>query len=139
MDPQIIPRGEQTAVAEPEPSFTLSQLRGLLREATAYERAANPAPIVLHANAAPATAPQTAAHDGIDVRVPAPPVTTAPAAHAPSERNPWPIVFMVSGCAGLAACATAAATGNQFAILAFFAAVAAWGTATYHLVFCREA
>jgi hypothetical protein len=132
---EIITRAEQTAVAEPEPTFTLSQLRGLLREATAYERAANPAPIVLHSSPAPATAPQTAVHDGIDVRVP---VTTAQAAHAPSERNAWPIVFMVSGCTGLAACATAAATGNQFAILALFAAVAAWGTATYHLVFLRE-
>lgn len=136
---EIITRAEQTATAEPEPTFTLSQLRGLLREATAYERATNPAPIVVHANPAPATAPQTAAHGGIDVRVPAAPVTAAQTAHAPSERNPWPIVFMVSGCTGLAACATAAATGNQFAILAFFAAVAAWGTATYQLVFNREA
>ncbi len=134
---EITTSAARTTTAEHEPTFTLSQLRGLLREATAYERAANPAPIVLHTSAAPATALQAAVHGGID-RVPAPPVANAQAAHAPSGRNPWPIVFMVSGCSGLAACATAAATGNQFAILAFFASVAAWGTATYRLVFLRE-
>lgn len=134
---EIITRAEQTATAEPEPTFTLSQLRGLLQDVAALERAQRP--IVLSTNPAPATAPQTAPA-GASVYVPMPPAAAVvQAQQQPSERSPWPILFMVSGCTGLAACATAAATGNQFAILAFFASVALWGTSAYQLVFNREA
>lgn len=137
MEPQIIPRAERTAVAEPEVRLTLSELQTLLREAAAYERAANPAPVVLHGPET-ATAAQTAVHGGIDVRVPAAPVTTAQGPHAPRERNPWPLVFTISGCAGVGSSVLAAATGNEFAILAVLTALATWGTATYQIVFVRE-
>ena len=132
---EITPRAEQTATAEPQPTFTLDQLTQLLREASAYERAQRP--IVLHTSAAPATNPQAPGHGGIDVRVPALPVTSAQTPQRPSEHSPWALLFMVSGCTGLAAAATAAATGNQFALLTFFAAVAVWGTSAYQLVFNR--
>jgi hypothetical protein len=116
------------APGETEPRLTLSQLQGLLREAAALERAQRP--IVIHAATQTAPAP----HPGADVRIPTP---AAPIATVDEPRNVWPLVFMVSGCTGLAASATAAATGSQYAILAVFVAVAAWGTATYHLVFER--
>lgn len=117
-----------TAPSETEPRLTLSQLQGLLREAAAIERAQRP--IVIH------TTPAPAPHPGSDVRIPAPAAQVQTAAAVP-ERDVWPLVFMVSGCTGLGAAALTAATGNQFAILAFFAAVAVWGTAAYRIVFGR--
>lgn len=92
---------------------------------------------------APASVPMYAApqaHPGIAVHVPAagpvaPAVAMTRAVDKP--RNIWPLVFMVSGCTGVAAMATAAATGSQYAILAVFGCVAAWGTAAYRLVFER--
>ncbi|MBR7832792.1 hypothetical protein KDL01_05940 [Actinospica durhamensis] len=42
-----------------EPTLTVSELRALLQDATAYATANRP--VVLHAPAEPATAPQTAA------------------------------------------------------------------------------
>lgn len=122
---EITTRTERTGTAEVEPKLTISQLQGLFREAAALERAQRP--IILHGPETPPVRP------GIDVRIPA-----APAAAVAEQRNIWPLVFMVSGCTGLAACTTAAATGNGIAILALFAAVAAWGTAAYQLVFVRE-
>ena len=65
------------AVAVDEPRLSLTELRQLLREATAYERAQRP--IVLHGPEQPARAPQTtvAGHEGIDVTVPAAPEAPA--------------------------------------------------------------
>jgi len=71
---------------EVEPTMTLSQLRALLQDAAAYERAQRP--VVLHTvTEAPATAPQTATQTlaAIDVRVPAAPVLAAVA--EPEERR----------------------------------------------------
>jgi hypothetical protein len=99
-------------------------------------------PVVVHQApaAAPAMYAAPQAHPGIAVHVPA----AGPVAPAPTmtravdkPRNIWPLVFMVSGCTGVGAMATAAATGSQYAILAVFACVAVWGTATYRLVFER--
>jgi hypothetical protein len=129
---EITTRSEQTP-AGAEPSLTLSQLQGLLRAAAELERAQRP--IVLHA---PATAPLAGDGGSIHVRIPAPPVAADTPAPVPRERNPWPIAFMTSGCTGLAAAGTAAATGSGYAVLAFLAAVAVWGTAAYQLVFNRE-
>jgi hypothetical protein len=108
-------RAEQTTPGDIEPrvTLTLTELRGLLREAAAYERG----------------------HGAVVLDTRAEPFTTI----AVDRPHVWPVAFMVSGCTGLAAAATAAATGNEFAILAFFAAVAVWGTATYQLVFNRKA
>lgn len=117
----------------PEPSLTLTQVRALLADATAYERAQRP--LVLHAPAEPATAPQAAVHAGVDVHVPAAPTA---AVERRSDRNPWPLVFMVSACSGLGAVLVTAVTNSPYAILAVFVAMAAWGTATYQLVFVRE-
>jgi hypothetical protein len=138
MDQQITTLTEQLGAnlaptSAAEPTFSLAQFQALLRDAAAYERAQRP--IVLHG---PEAATQTAAHGGIDVRVPAPPTVTAQTPRAPRERNPWPLVFTISGCAGVGSSVLAAATGNEFAILAVLTALATWGTATYQLVFVRE-
>lgn len=117
----------------PEPSLTLTQVRALLADATAYERAQRP--LVLHAPAEPATATQAALHAGVDVHVPAAPTA---AVERRSDRNPWPLVFMVSACSGLGAVLVTAVTNSPYAILAVFVAMAVWGTATYQLVFVRE-
>lgn len=130
---EIITRQGVTPGAAAEPSLTLSQMTALLQAATDYAKAQRP--VVLHGPAQPATAPQTAQHPGVDIRIPAAP---AVAAQPRRERNPWPLVFMVSGCTGLAACLVTAVTDNPFAILATLAALAVWGTATYQLVFVRE-
>jgi hypothetical protein len=147
MDPEIVTRVEQAPGAA-EPMLTFSQLRALLQDAAALERAQRP--VVVHTAPQPATAPQTApagASAGGDrsksdnvtlVHVPMPPVRPYAAVAVDQPRNPWPLLFMVSGCCGLAGAGTAAATGNQYAILAFFASVALWGTATYQLVFNRK-
>jgi hypothetical protein len=89
-------------------------------------------PVVVHQAPAP--------HPGVDVRMPvpaAPVVPTTMTVGVDRPHNPWPLVFMVSGCTGLAAATTAAATGSSIAILAVFASVATWGAATYQLVFKR--
>jgi hypothetical protein len=130
MDPQIIPRAERTAVGEPEPTLTLTQWHQLMADAAALERAQRP--IYLHPS--PQTA--TAAHGGVDIRVPSAPVVLATA--KPKDRNPWPLVFMVSGCGALCSSVAAAVTDSPYAVLAVFATVAAWGVATYQLVFVRE-
>jgi hypothetical protein len=132
MNPQIIPRAERTAVAEPEPSLTISQLQNLLHAAADLERAQRP--IVLHGPET-ATTRRAAAHDGIDIRVPAPPVATAQAAHAPKEFNAWPLAFTVSMVGVVTSAAAAAATGSECAVLAVFAFVSAWGASTYQIVF----
>jgi hypothetical protein len=62
----------------PEPTLTVSELRGLLQDATAL--AAAQRPIVLH----PAAEPATAAHPGVTVTYPATTVEQAPP--APSRR-----------------------------------------------------
>lgn len=131
---EIITRAERTTTGETEPTLTLSQLQGLLRAAAELERAQRP--IVVHSAPQPATTAQTAPA-GASVYVPMPPAAAFAPVAVDRPRNIWPLLFMVSGCTGLAAAGTAAATGNEFAILAFFACVAAWGTATYHLVFER--
>jgi hypothetical protein len=126
---EILRPADTTAPASTsEPTLTLSQLQSLLREAAAYERAQRP--IVLHTATAPVAAP--APHPGIEVRIPAAPVGTTA-----ERRDIWPLVFMVSGCTGLASGTTAIATSNPAALAFAFAALAAWGTATYHLVFGR--
>jgi len=128
MDREITTRAERHAPSETEPTLTLSQLQGLLREAAALERAQRP--IIIHTAIEAAPAP----HPGIAVRIPAP---VAPVAATGEPRNIWPLVFMVSGCTGLGSGTAAIATGNQAAVVLALAALAAWGTATYHLVFGR--
>ena len=125
----------ETPGGAPEPKLTLTQLRGLLQDAAALERAQRP--IVLNTSSAPTTAPQAGGHGGIDVRVPAPPVTTAATPHAPKERNVWPLAFTASLVGVVTSAAAAAATGSPYAVLAVFAFVSAWGATTYHLVFER--
>jgi hypothetical protein len=66
-------------------------------------------------------------------------VATVRIAHASSGCTSRPILFLISDCTGLASCATAAATRNRFAMLALFASVAPWDTATYQPVFSWEA
>jgi hypothetical protein len=127
MDPQIIPRTQRPVGAEPEPSLSISQLQSLLHAVAEVERAQRP--IVIQ----PSTETATAAHGGIDVRIPAAAVTVATTRR--SERSWWPVIFMVSGCAGVGSGVLTAVTSNQFAILAVFASLAGWGTAAFHLVF----
>jgi hypothetical protein len=128
---EIMTSTERAGTAEAEPRLTLTELHTLLRDAAALERASRP--IYMQPAAQPAPEP----HPGTDVTIPGP---AAPAATFTVDRprNIWPLVFMVSGCTGLAACGTAAATGSEYAILAFLVAVGAWGTATYQLVFNRK-
>jgi hypothetical protein len=130
MDFEITTRAERTAPGESEPRLTLSQLQGLLREAAALERAQRP--IVIQ----PSTTTAPAPHPGAEVRIPAPAAPIAVTA-ASEPRDVWPLVFMVSGCTGLGSGTAAIATSNQAALILAFAALAAWGTATYHLVFGR--
>jgi hypothetical protein len=122
------------AVDNLEPSLTLSQLQSLLHAAAELERAQRP--IVIHSAPQPATA---LGHAGVDVRVSAPPVATVTAPQAAREHNPWPLVFMVAGCVGLGAGCAAVATSSPVALVVALAALAAWGVATYQLVFNREA
>lgn len=131
MNPEITTRTDRATIAEPEPMLTFSQLQSLLRDAAALERAQRP--IVIQ----PATLHAAAHHPGIDIRIPAAPVALAAAGR--SDRSWWPIVFIVSGCTGMASAAVVSATGNPAAMAAVFASVAAWGTAAYQLVFVREA
>jgi len=126
----ITTRIERAATAEPEPRLSLSELRALLADAAALERAQRP--IVMQ----PATLTATAPHPGIDIRIPATPV--APAAARPSGRSWWPIVFIVSGCTGMGSAAVVSATGSPAALAVVFASIAAWGIAAYQLVFVRE-
>lgn len=133
MDPEIIRGVQWNAPGAEEPKLTVSELRSLLQAAAELERAQRP--IVLQESPRTVTATTWASDLRGPVPPPACPVVTA---SVDRSRNIWPLAFMVSGCVGLAACATAAATGSQFAILAFFAAVAVWGTATYKLVFDRN-
>lgn len=79
---EIATRAETAAAAEP--SLTVSQLRGLLQDAAAL--AATQRPIVLHAPAEAAPAPQTAlaGHPGITVTYPA--TTTEQLQPAPTRR-----------------------------------------------------
>lgn len=60
------------SLAEPEPTLTLSQVRALLADAAAFERASRP--IVLHTPAQPVTAAQSAPQP-VPVSVPAAPLT----------------------------------------------------------------
>jgi hypothetical protein len=117
-----------SAHGEAEPRLTLSQLQGLLREAAALERAQRP--IVIH----PTTQTAAAPHPGIEVRIPAPaaPVATTT---ADRERNPWPLVFIVSGCVGIGSAFVAAVTGSMTPGAVTLATFAVWGLATYRLVF----
>jgi hypothetical protein len=128
MDPEITTSVERasTASGEVEAKLTISELRGLLREAAAYERQEAP------------TRFNAPAHEGVDIRMPPPGETEYVTVFVDRPHNIWPLLFMVSGCIGLAACAAAAATGSQYALLAFFAAVAVWGTSAYQLVFNRR-
>jgi hypothetical protein len=112
-----------------EPMLTLSQLQSLLRAAAELERAQRP--IVLHG-----PQPVTAPHPGADIRIPATAFTRTP---APKPRNIWPLVFMTAGAVGFSSGTAAIATGNQAAVAVACVAIAAWSTATYRLVFCREA
>ncbi|MBR7832460.1 hypothetical protein KDL01_04280 [Actinospica durhamensis] len=68
---EITTGAERAQTDTAEPTLTISELRALLRDATAY--AAAQRPIVLHAPAEPVTATQTApaGHAGITVAVPA--------------------------------------------------------------------
>ncbi|HET9170580.1 MAG TPA: hypothetical protein VFN97_14160 [Actinospica sp.] len=110
MDHEITTAAERSApVGEVEVKLTVAQLRGLLHEAAVRGAA-----------------------EGVEVRIP------YVGGREDQRRDVWPLVFMVSGCVGLAACAAVAATGSQYALLAFFAAVAGWGTAAYQLVFNRR-
>jgi hypothetical protein len=115
------------APGETEPRLTLSQLQGLLREAAALERAQRP--IVVHTATAPAP------HPGADVHIPAAPLATTAASR---ERNPWPLVFMVSACTGIGSCLVTSVTGSLVPMAVTLAAFAVWGVATYQLVFVRE-
>ena len=115
------------APGETEPRLTLTQLQGLLREAAALERAQRP--IVIH----PTT--QAAPHPGADIHIPAP---VSPVATVSRERNPWPLVFMVSACTGIGSCLVTAVTGSLAPMAVTLAAFAVWGVATYQLVFVRE-
>jgi hypothetical protein len=135
MDPEITTSVERasTASGEVEAKLTISELRGLLREAAAYERAQRPVAV----QEAP-TRFNAPAHEGVDIRMPPPGETEYVTVFVDRPHNIWPLLFMVSGCIGLAACAAAAATGSQYALLAFFAAVAVWGTSAYQLVFNRR-
>ena len=140
MDYEIIHRDVTTGYT-PEPTLTLSQLQSLLHAATELERARNTVTIAdgkgLHSMETPDHFPGAAkVIEGTQlVRTPAAQVTSL----GRGERSWWPIVFMVSGCAGIGSAIVTAVTGNQFAILAVFAALGVWGTATYQLVFAREA
>jgi hypothetical protein len=83
--PAIVGFTESGDRFEVEPTMTLSQLRALLQDAAAYERARRAA-VVYAAPEAPATAPLTATQTlaAIDVRIPAAPVAlgvTEPAEH----------------------------------------------------------
>lgn len=136
MDPEITTSVERTKAETGgvEARLTVSELRGLLREAAAYERAQRP--IVVQEAPPRSTG---VGHEGVDIQIP----PTAPehevvTVFVDRPHNIWPLLFMVSGCIGLAACAAAAATGSQYALLAFFASVAVWGTSAYQLVFNRR-
>jgi hypothetical protein len=136
VNPEITTRTQQTTTGETEPALTLSQVQALLRDAAAFERAQRP--IVLHATPQPAATAQ-ASPAGADLYVPMPPASAfTPAAAQPDKRSPWGLLFMVSGCAGLGACATTAVTGSQYSLLAFFACVVLWGTSAYQLVILRK-
>ena len=130
----LAPVSDLAAAASNLPSghASLAEVTALLNAAAAYQRAVNPAPVVLHQAAAPVTAPPISptAHPGIDIRIPAPPAAT--------ERNPWPLVFMVSACTGIGSCLVTSVTGSLVSMAVTLAAFAVWGTATYQLVFVRE-
>lgn len=136
MNPEITTYTEQAAAGAPETRLSLSELRTLLREAAAYERAANPAPVVVHTAPQPATAPQTAPA-GARVFVPMPPAAAFTPVAVDRPRNIFPLLFMVSGCTGLGSATAAIATGNEGAVAVTIAALIAWGIATYQLVFER--
>jgi len=137
VDHQIVTSTEQVGAKlaptpEPEPTLTLSQWHRLMADAAAYERAQRP--IVLHAHpSVNFTEGSPVRHPGIDIPIPTVATTTGAAGH--SARSWWPLVFMVSGCTGIGSSVVTAVTSNQYAILAVLASLAAWGTATYHLVF----
>ncbi|MBR7825225.1 hypothetical protein KDK95_02825 [Actinospica sp. MGRD01-02] len=138
MDPEITTSVERPTAGsgQIEARLTLSELRGLLREAAAYERAQRPVVV----QEAP-TRFNTTAHEGVDIHIPPLPPPAEPeivTVFVDRPHNIWPLLFMVSGCLGLAACAAAAATGSQYALLAFFASVAVWGASAYQLVFNRR-
>lgn len=141
MDHEIITRTEQvgaklapTSTAEAEPRLTITELHSLLRAAADLERASRP--IYMQ----PAAQPVPVPHPGADIRVPsrAAPAAFTTVAPQPDKRSPWGLLFMVSGCTGLGACATTAVTGSQYSLLAFFACVALWGTSAYQLVILRK-
>lgn len=127
---EILPRIERAAVGEPEPRLTVTEFTALLHAAAELERAQRP--IYLH----PFTQPDTAPHLGVNVAIPAAPVTVATRKHP--ERSWWPLVLIAGGCSTFCACVVTAVTNSPFAILAVFASVAVWGTALYQLVFVRE-
>jgi hypothetical protein len=116
-----------------EPTLTLSQVRALLADVAAVERASRP--IVLHAPAEPATAPQAAVYPMVGGN---PTYVRYTTTSAPRERNVWPLAFMVSACVGIGSCLVTAVTGSVVPMLVTLAAFAVWASATYQLVFVRE-
>lgn len=133
MTPETVTSAQWAEPGEPEPRLTVSELTSLMRAAADLERAQRP--IVLNG-------PQTAAapHPGIDI--PAPPPPSAPAATVATdgrgERNPWPIVFMASACAGIGSCLVTAVTDSLIPLTVTLVAFAVWGVATYQVVFKEQ-
>jgi hypothetical protein len=143
--PWITTTAERTALGEPEPKLTISQLQkltisqlqSLLLAAAELERAQRP--IVLHGpQAYPTTACQTATatHAGMDVRIPGPPVALAVA--KPKERSPRALIFMTSACIGIGSCLVTSVTGSLASMGVTLAAFAVWGVATYNIVFKEQ-
>jgi hypothetical protein len=103
-----------TEAGNSEPRLTLTELRGLLRDAAALERAQRPI-VVRPSTEAPVTVPPTGApdvpaHAGIDVTMPAVVeygVGWAVLRHRPPSRRPWGVrlayASMLTALAGVAA------------------------------------
>lgn len=103
MDTEIVSR---TDLAEPDAMVSISELRGLLQDATALAVAQRP--IVLHAPTEAATAPQTAvaSHPGVTVTYPA---TALEQAQPGPARRLYTRAELVFACGVTSALSTVAA------------------------------
>jgi len=108
---QILDRGE---LAVPAGGASLAEATAFLNAAAAYQRAVNPAPVVLYGPAVYG-APPRAAHPGIDVNVGGyvPPSYVPPLAPVAETRSWAPLALLVTGTAMVASAFGTAVTGGS--------------------------